>query len=166
MHASVQCLRNLFGYMIWADRLSLAATAQLPNDEYFRERAVSAGSIHKLLVHLLGAEWIWLMRWRGTPPGQFITPDEYPTRAAIEARWPEIHREVSEFLDSQTDQSVSQVFEFLTFSGDRYSVPLDQAMLHLVDHGSYHRGQLNTMLKQAGAEPAPAFLIRYQAKQS
>lgn len=165
MHASVHLIRSLFGYMIWADNLSLAAAAGLTEDEYFRERGISAGSIHKLLVHLMGAEWIWLQRWHGTSPIKIIGLDEYPDRPSLEARWPDLHRGLMEFVEGQTDESLSQVFGFRTIAGDRYSVPLGQAMLHLVDHGSYHRGQLNTMLKQAGAEPAPAFLIRYHAQQ-
>jgi uncharacterized damage-inducible protein DinB len=49
-------------------------------------------------------------------------------------------------------------------SGEERVVPLGHAMIHVVDHSTYHRGQLNTMIKQAGGQPAMAYYITFHAR--
>lgn len=62
---NVDELRTLFSYMFWGDRAILAAAKSVPAENYHRELGISAGSVHKLLAHCLGAQVIWLERWRG-----------------------------------------------------------------------------------------------------
>jgi uncharacterized damage-inducible protein DinB len=42
--------------------------------------------------------------------------------------------------------------QFNDMAGNAYSEPLVQLLQHLVNHGTYHRGQVTTLLRQAGAE--------------
>jgi|SRR5579864_3209113 len=166
MHTNIEQMRELFNYLQWADRLVLDATAGLAEEEYFRQRAISLGSIHNLVVHTMGAEWVWLSRWRGTSPARIENHDDYPTRAALEARWPRVHAELFEFLDRQTPESLAAPLVYRHTSGDQYTVPLGHSMIHVVDHATYHRGQLNTMIKQAGGVPAAASYITYQTRRA
>jgi uncharacterized damage-inducible protein DinB len=162
MNLSIEQITELFDYLCWADRLMVGAAGELPEEEYYKARGISLGSIHNLLVHLMAAEWIWLQRWRGHSPTRIESYEDYPTRTALEARWPEVHAELREFLGGQTHESLAAPLAFRNIAGEASVVPLGQLMIHVVDHGSYHRGQLNTMIKQAGGQPAPAFYAMYQ----
>jgi len=53
------------------------------------------------------------------------------------------------------------VFEYNTLKFGVYRNPLWQSMQHLVNHGSYHRGQITTLLRQLGAQPILTDLMHY-----
>ncbi|HEV3121245.1 MAG TPA: DinB family protein [Isosphaeraceae bacterium] len=162
MSLSVEQATELFDYLRWADRMMLAAASGLSAEEYYKARGVSLGSIHNLMVHLMAAERLWLERWRGSSPRRVENQDDHPTREALEARWPQVHAELLEFVGRQNAESLAKPVAFKSTTGEASTIPLGQLMIHVVDHGSYHRGQLNSMIKQAGGQPAPAFYVTYQ----
>jgi uncharacterized damage-inducible protein DinB len=162
MPVSLEHIKELYDYLFWGDRMMFSAATALPDAEYFMERGMSAGSIHKLLAHLMGAEAVWLERWRGQAPARIENADDHPTRAALDARWERVHADLREFLSKQTNESLAGPITFRSFTGDPSAIPLGELMVHVVDHASYHRGQLNTMIKQAGGQPAPVFYVTYQ----
>ncbi len=47
--------------------------------------------------------------------------------------------------------------------GEQFSLPLGDTMIHVVDHATYHRGQINSMIRMAGGKPAAAYYQRYLA---
>jgi uncharacterized damage-inducible protein DinB len=165
MSLSVEQATELFDYMFWADRMMVAAASSLSAEEYYKARGMSLGSIHNLLVHLMAAEWLWLERWRGNSPKRVENQDDHPTREALEARWPQVHAELLEFMGQQNAESLAKPLSFKSTAGEASTIRLGQLMIHLVDHGSYHRGQLNSLIKQAGGQPAPAFYVTYQRQQ-
>jgi len=146
-------MRDLFDFVRWGDVQMLDAASKLSDEEYYRERNISMGSIHKLLVHAMAAQWLWLSRYEGKSPARIEDHADYPMRAALEERWPVVHLALTQFLDKQTAQSLGQPMTYQALSGEIVSGTLGEFMFHLVDHGSYHRGQLNTMIKQAGGKP-------------
>jgi uncharacterized damage-inducible protein DinB len=146
-------IQDLFDYLRWADLQMLHAVSTIPDDEYYKDRQISAGSIHKLLVHAMAAQGLWLQRWRGQTPKRIEDHTDYPTRKSVEDRWPVVHLALTEFLEDQTYDSINASFSYHTMRGEEVSGTLAEFMFHLVDHGSYHRGQLNTMIKQAGGTP-------------
>ena len=156
-------LRAMFAYMRWADDLILRAALALPEDEYFAPRGFSLGSIHKLLVHAMAAQKAWLSRWNGTMPARIEDERDHPTRERLAERWPLVHDDLAAFLDRQTPVSLAAPLDYTNFAGQPFRLPLGGLMLHVIDHSAYHRGQLNSMIKLAGGEPAPAFYTLYLA---
>ena len=61
-------IKRLFDYMEWANDLAIEAAAKLPDDALRRDVNISHGSIFGTLVHMAGAEWIWVERWHGRSP--------------------------------------------------------------------------------------------------
>ena len=70
------------------------------------EQHISIGSIHKLLVHCMAAQWIWLCRFRGESPTRLENHDDYPTRDALEQRWPLVHAAMVDFLGLQSPKAL------------------------------------------------------------
>src|SRR4051812_5108420 len=102
-----QFLRHLFDYMVCADRAGLEAARQVPDEEYYKPRGFSAGSIHNLLVHQMVAPKTWLARWKGGHPTRLEDQTDHPTRELLEQRWPIVHAELIAFVDAQTEQSLN-----------------------------------------------------------
>jgi len=66
------------------------------------------------------------------------------------------------FLDGLGEDGVSRVFEYKLLNGQAGASPVWQMLQHVVNHASYHRGQVTTMLRQLGATPAkPMDMIAY-----
>jgi uncharacterized damage-inducible protein DinB len=94
MALSVQTLRALLAYTIWADRQVLAALAEVPEEDLVRETGVSFGNVLGTMAHILGAEQLWLSRFLGVPMGGAPTVEDFPTfeslRSSFEDFWPQL----------------------------------------------------------------------------
>jgi uncharacterized damage-inducible protein DinB len=156
-----QFIRHLFDYMIFADREGFDACAALPEEEYFKDRGFSFGSIHSLLCHQMGAQKGWLARWHGNPPTRLDDKTDHPTREALNKEWAKVHFELIEFVSKQTEASLDTPLETRRLDGEVIKSKLGAQMMHVADHGTYHRGQLASMLKQAGAKPVYSPYFRY-----
>ena len=157
----VEQLRDLFEYTAWADGRSVEVGRSVPADGYFFEQDISLGSVHKVLVHMLAVQEIWLSRWRGEPPARMKDVTDYPTLAAVEGRWPAVHAELAAFAAGQTPASLAEPVSYRNSKGEAFSLPLGELMLHVADHATYHRGQLNSMAKRAGGKPLPIMRVTW-----
>ena len=152
---------HLFQYMAWGDEMGLAAARAVRDEEYYKPRGFSAGSIHNLLVHQMVSQKIWLGRWNGVNATRMEDQTDHPTRELLEERWPRVRRELLDFAGRQTAESLAAVTAVRRTTGEPLALPLGAMMMHLADHGNYHRGQLNSMLKFAGAATAYPAYYRY-----
>ena len=160
-------IRHLFDYMIWCDRAAFEAGRNIPEAEYYRERGISAGSIHNLFVHQMVAQYTWLSRWKGqVMVGRLGNQTEHPTRELLAERWPAVHESLLEFLARQSIETLNATMTVRRNNGEELTLPLGAMMMHVADHGTYHRGQLNTMFKVAGAEPVYTPYFRFAREET
>jgi len=155
-------LRELYGYNYWARDRQLDACAVLTPEQFLRPLGNSFSSVRDTLVHLLGAEWIWLERWRGRSPRALLAADEFSTLAAIRDRWQVVEREMRDYLKDLREESLAVPLTYTNIKGETWTYPLWRPLLHLVNHQSYHRGQITTLLRQLGATPAQVDFLYHQ----
>jgi len=124
-----------------------------------RDLAVSYRSIFGTLQHILWAEWRWLGRWlMRALAGR--DPLECRDLVALRARWTEIEREQLEFLQRLTAADLGRPISYDNPPGTRWTYELRHMLQHLVNHSTYHRGQVAAMLRQLDtAPPATDFLV-------
>jgi uncharacterized damage-inducible protein DinB len=158
---SPQEIRALFDYNAWANRRSLEAAASLSNDQFIKPLGSSFPSVRDTLAHICGAEWIWHERFQGNSPS--ILPDlsSLNTLQALRAHWSEQEAKLLGFVAGLTQTDLDRVMEYKTLKFGIYSNPLWQSMQHLVNHGTYHRGQITTLLRQLGAKPILTDLMHF-----
>nr|PZN91576.1 MAG: damage-inducible protein DinB [bacterium] len=154
-------LRELFAYNRWANRRILDAAAKLGPEALDKDLGSSFPSIRATLVHILGAEWLWLSRWKGTSPTGLPDSWDLSTLDAIRARWAEFEREQKEFIDSLGEDDLRRAVSYRNVKGEPFTNTMAQMLRHVVNHSTYHRGQVITMLRQLGAEPVSTDLIAY-----
>jgi uncharacterized damage-inducible protein DinB len=94
------------------------------------------------------------MRWQGTSPTAPLPMDQFPDVASIRQLWTAHEAKMRAFLESLGEYGVTRVFEYKALSGQSGSSVFWQMLQHLVNHASYHRGQVTTLLRQLGAAPA------------
>jgi uncharacterized damage-inducible protein DinB len=142
----------LIDFHYWARDRVLAAADPLTPEQYERPMGNSFSSVRDTLNHIYQAEWIWYSRWNGVSPTTFPA-GQLPDVATLRERWSELEGNVRAFLDSAGEAGLSHVFEYRLMSGKEGASPLWQMVAHVVNHATYHRGQVTTLLRQLGAVP-------------
>jgi len=155
-------LETLLDFHYWARDRVLEAAAALSPDQYTRDLGGSFKSVRDTLVHLYSAEWAWYERWQGRSPTARLRFDDYPDLETLRRAWTELGQKVRVYLESLGEADVTRVVNYRMFSGEAVASPFWQMLQHMVNHGSYHRGQVTTMLRQLGAKPpASVDMITY-----
>lgn len=159
-------IRELFAYTEWANDLALAAAATLPDESLRRDVGISHQSIFGTLVHMAGAEWIWLERWQGRSPGKTEAWSRWSTEACrdlvgLKERWDDVVLQRSQYIAELDEEKLNAEMAFNLLSGDASSMRLVSQMQHVVNHATMHRGQIVGMIRQLGFDPPATDLIFY-----
>jgi len=154
-------MRVLFDYNAWANHRSLDAAGGLTNDQFTKAMGSSFGSVRDTLAHICGAEWVWLERFQGRSPASLPDAAECPDVESLRAKWAEQEARLLAFAGKLTQEDLNRVMEYKTLKYGVYRNPMWQSMQHVVNHGTYHRGQVTTLLRQLGAQPILTDLMHY-----
>jgi len=158
--------QSLFEFNWWANARTQQAVESLPEEKLYLDLKNSFGSIHGTLVHLVGAEDIWLQRMNGADPGIFMKKEEYPTYESVKAKWQKVEVGWKKYLSSLTEEELARTLTFHTQKGDLVTQKVWQSLQHVVNHSTYHRGQITTLIRQSGGTPLGTDLITfYRQKQ-
>ncbi len=141
-------------YHYWARDRMLDALEPLTREQYNRDLGSSFKSIRDTVVHIYAAEWAWHSRWVGQSPTALLSSEPYPDIPSIRGAWAAHEKTIRAFVDGLGEQAMTRVFEYKLLNGTTGSSPFWQMLQHVVNHASYHRGQVTTMLRQTGAQPA------------
>jgi uncharacterized damage-inducible protein DinB len=161
---TLQEIKLLFAYNSWANDRIFEALTPLSPEDYFRDLKSSHGGIHGTLTHLVGAEKIWLSRWEGRPDKIMLKAEEITSLADLKSIWEKVGRETAGFVARMSDKKLQDTLAITTSKGEQYSQTYQQMFQHLVNHSTYHRGQIITMMRQIGAKPVLTDLIFFYRK--
>jgi uncharacterized damage-inducible protein DinB len=150
---------ELFAYNAWANRKIFDAAAGLPEEQYNRDLKSSHGGIHGTLAHIVWAEQLWLHRWLARPNPAVPQGKDLRDLDAVRARWEEVEAERGAFLKGLTPARLNEMQTVKPSTGGAYAHSFAQMLRHTVDHSTYHRGQVVTLLRQVGAVPPNTGLI-------
>lgn len=154
-------IRELYAYDRWANRLILDAASELGADELERDLGSSFSSVRETLAHILAAEWVWLERWRGRSPE--AVPDSWNlgTLDELLTKWAEVEDDQAVLLSEMSEADLLRRVAYRNTKGEPFEQPMWQMLRHVVNHSTYHRGQVVTMLRQLGADAPSTDLILF-----
>jgi uncharacterized damage-inducible protein DinB len=154
-------IRSLYDYNAWANHRSLEAASALTTEQFTKSLGNSFSSVRDTLGHIYGAEWVWLERFQGRSPSSLPDTTQFADVAALQARWAEHEARQLTFVRGLKQSDLDRVLEYKTLKFGVYRNPLWESMQHLVNHGTYHRGQVTTLLRQLGAQPIATDLMHF-----
>lgn len=159
-------IRRLFDYTEWANDLAMQAAAKLPDEDLRREVGISHGSIFGTLVHMAGAEWIWVERWHGHSPRKeeawsLWSTDSCRDLPGLRDRWGGVIDKRGRFVSELDEERFGAEVEYSLLNGDRSTMALVDQMQHVVNHATLHRGQIVGMIRQLGIDPPGTDLLFY-----
>lgn len=156
---SIDLLRTLVDYNSWRNRLLLDKAAGLDAATLVAPTRFPMGSLLATLVHIMGAEQVWVQRMQGVSPSAFPRAADFPTTQALQARWHEVEAELREFLAGLDGAGLERIVEFRRLAGDLMSQRVSDILLHVVNHGTQHGAEVAQMLTELGRSPGDIDLI-------
>jgi len=138
-------MHEIVDYSYWANGRYLAVAEGLTEEQLHRSQGHSWGSVHSALVHIMSSESRWLSRWQGVSPRSHLDPADYPRVTTIREAWRDLEGQLRAFLERQEESDLLKPIQYANFKGEQFRVPLWQMWMHVVNHGTHHRGELAAM---------------------
>ena len=159
-------IQQMLTYTEWANDLAMEAAANLPEEGLHRDFGISHKSIFGTLVHMAGAEWIWLERWHGYSPTKAEAWSRWSAESCndlttLKFHWAELVDRRTQYVSRLDESTLTAELSFKLLSGDPSSMPLINQMQHVVNHATMHRGQVVGMIRQLSFQPPATDLIFY-----
>lgn len=139
---------RLVKHLEWADQQALTS---------LRSAANPPAKALETYAHILGSEHVWLSRLYGMPPQFAVWPNL--TLVECEAVAAENAAQYRKLVDALNDDALERGITYKNSSGDEYTSTLEDILTHVFMHGSYHRGQVASLVRAGGAKPSPTDYI-------
>ena len=160
MVVSAEVLRSHIGYTAWASGLLVEAAGGLTQEELIRDLGTADKSVLGTLVHVFGADRLWLARLKGETVHTYLADADYHL-AALQNDWPALYQRWKEWADGLTDEAARAELSYADMRGNPWRQPLGQLVLHVVNHGTHHREQVSGFLRAMGHVPPKLDLVSY-----
>lgn len=156
-----QTTQELCRHNIWANTGMLEIAARLTPEQFQCDLGGSFPSVQATLTHIMWAEWLWLERWAGGSPVDVFRPQDFPSISVLGRRWGQIQTAQTRFVDSLTSGALQQVARYVNLKGETWEYPLWRQVYHVVNHSSYHRGQVTHKFRQLGIAPRATDFLNF-----
>ncbi|MEO8597843.1 MAG: DinB family protein [Candidatus Solibacter sp.] len=160
MPLSVADLREHFSYSAWASQRLVHAAAELTEDELHRDFQTADRSVFGTLVHTFGADRIWLARFQQAPVQPYLTDADRHMDVLVN-QWPELYRQWNAWFAGQTDEALCGDLVYKDMKGNVWTNTIWKLAMHVVNHGTHHRGQASGFLRTMGHTPPALDLVAY-----
>lgn len=152
-------LSSLYAYNAWANARVADSLAPLTKEQYTKELGGGWPSIRATWVHLAGATDAWARRFSGADATTLPKESELPKLADATALAQDAQRRLEAFLATLTPNRVAGPFRWKNLKGEERTAPFWAVLRHVVNHATYHRGQISSMVKRVGGTPKSTDMV-------
>jgi uncharacterized damage-inducible protein DinB len=152
-------LGRLLDYTVWANHRIVRAVATLSTAEFKRDMGSSHGGIRGTLTHMVDSELCWLDRFKGVSPKAMMDEGEFPDIIVLRDRWTAVERHRENWFKALRPSEISEVVPYKSRDGKSFEAPLYQLIEHVVNHATYHRGQVTVLLRRLDARAVPTDMV-------
>lgn len=149
---TVTAVREAHEWLRWLTGRTCAAARALTPEEFTREFPIGIGSVRGTLIHLLGAERIWVaVVTESDPAVSMPSAAEFPTLESIELGWPAVRAQWDRYLDRLNEQELARIVSRVR-DGRTYRQRVHDALMQVPTHALYHNAQLSFMFRAMGKQ--------------
>lgn len=152
----LQFIREYAAFNLWANQRICSVVEKMSDEQFNREVTSSFPSIRKTLLHVWGANEIWLKRIEGVSLKAMPTENFGGGKKDIIDGFIASSQKLKELSEQQNENSILVTIEYSTLKGESFTSPLYQILAHVCNHATYHRGQIVTMFRQVGLNEIPS----------
>jgi uncharacterized damage-inducible protein DinB len=154
-------LFGLYEYNEWANERTIASLRALPEADYVRDLGGSWPSLRATFVHVAGATDAWAERFGGKDVLALPKEADLPKlddAVGVLLAAQEKHRK---HLKNLTREKLERPFSWTNLSGEVKTSPFEIVVRHVVNHQTYHRGQIASMVRRVGGKPIATDMVRW-----
>ena len=137
-------------YSIWATAKLSEILENVDESILKKETPSSFNTIEKTILHIWDAELVWLKRLQGESLTEWPSKNFSGDRESLISGWIENSVAFRDFIQSKGESFLSEIISYKTLGGKAYSNTPEEIIYHVVNHGTFHRGQIITMLRANG----------------
>jgi uncharacterized damage-inducible protein DinB len=141
---------DLYRYNSWANARIVALCDGLTDSQLDEPREIGLGSLRNTVFHILTAEEIWLERWTAVPWRPFPTDAAGLSVPEMGQQLERVAAGRQALVDRERPDGWQRLCEYKDSKGNSYRDRLDGLLLHVANHGIYHRAQALHYLKHCG----------------
>lgn len=143
--------RGMAAYNRWVNAQLYDAAGAIGDEARRRELGGPFGSIHATLEHLVMTDTVWMQRFTGEPLTGFDMKPSLATFDGLRAARAVADDRIDRWAAALDDRFVAQPYTFTSRAyGRDLTMPGWMAVAHVFNHQTHHRGQVVTLLRQAG----------------
>jgi uncharacterized damage-inducible protein DinB len=139
-------------YNSWANEKVIDWLSQIGDEQWERANVSSYSSIRQTAVHIASAEKIWVDFWNKVANPVYLSANFMGTKDELLVIWKEASNRLAGFIKRHPEEKLTELVSFTYPNGRTGRMQYDQTFAHSINHSTYHRGQLVTLLRQAGYE--------------
>ncbi|MGD1956222.1 MAG: DinB family protein [Sphingomonadales bacterium] len=146
--------QSFAAYNVWMSDKVYAAASRLTDPARKTDRGAFFGSIHSTLNHILFGDRAWMKRFTGTAyPLAPMGEDLFDDFGALNTARQEMERDITAFTSGLTEAWLAEDMAWTSgLDGQERIRPRWLLVSHMFNHQTHHRGQVTTLLNQAGQD--------------
>jgi uncharacterized damage-inducible protein DinB len=141
---------ELADFNIWANDIFCSSLDKISNEQWNEKIISSFNSIQETVLHIISAETAWLERLQKNEKVAWLQYEFKGSKDEHIALWKKSSEQLKEFIVSFDESKMNDMFSFKRFNGEENTMKYYEVFAHAFNHATYHRGQVVTMLRQAG----------------
>ncbi len=142
-------LQKLAEYNIWANELVIGWLGQITDDQWSRKLVGSMDSISATCAHIAGAEKAWGERFNNIKE-PFLTSYFKGSKNELIPIWKSASNNLLAYIQNKSNADLAGSFDYQNIKGEAFTSKYVDALAHVFNHSTYHRGQIVNYLRQVG----------------
>jgi len=140
----------LAAYNSWANAKAISWLQRISDEQWEQINASSFSSVKQTAVHIASAEKIWIDFWTKAPNPVYLSSYFQGSRQELIDIWEKTSAGMQNFIEDHPEENLHDPVTFIYPNGRTSQMACWQTFAHIMNHSTYHRGQLVTLLRQAG----------------
>ncbi|MBE9583324.1 DinB family protein [Mucilaginibacter sp. JRF] len=141
---------KLAEYNSWANDRAISWLKQIDEEQWERKTTSSFASIRETAIHITSAEKIWADFWTKVPEHVYLSAGFNGTKDELIEIWQKASKDVKTHLENYPEDEFERKVTFVYPRGGEGQMEFWQTFSHMINHSTYHRGQLVTLLRSSG----------------
>lgn len=141
---------QLAAYNAWADNIAIEWLNQINDEQWNQVITSSFNSIRQTAIHIAGAEKIWIDFYKSVPDPVYLSAGFNGTKNDLTAIWKKASTGLKTFIEEYPEEDYMQQITLIKPGGQVDKMEFSLTFPHIINHTTYHRGQLVTLLRQVG----------------